>query len=132
MQREMNCPIEGAMVLLSGRWRALIVYYLDKGPMRFNALQRALGPISQRMLTRDLRELEAAGVVSRTVYPEVPPRVEYELTSSGRKLMAIIDEISDWWEAHGKSGRVPATGARAGAAATAPHAAVSRRRVSPR
>lgn len=103
MQREMDCPIEGAMVLLSGRWRALIVYYLDKGPMRFNALQRALGPISQRMLTRDLRELEAAGVVSRMVYPEVPPRVEYELTSSGRKLMAIIDELSDWWEAHGKS-----------------------------
>lgn len=100
MQREMECPIEGAMVLLSGRWRALIVYYLDKGPMRFNALQRALGPISQRMLTRDLRELEAAGVVHRTVYPEVPPRVEYELTPSGRKLMSIIDDLSDWWEAH--------------------------------
>lgn len=101
MPREMECPIEGATVLLSGRWRALIVYYLDKGPMRFNALQRALGPISQRMLTRDLRELEAAGVVRRTVYAEVPPRVEYDLTPSGRRLMSIIDALSDWWEAHG-------------------------------
>ena len=103
MQREVECPIEGAMVLLSGRWRALIVYYLDKAPMRFNALQRALGPISQRMLTRDLRELEAAGVVRRTVYPEAPPRVEYELTVSGRHLMSIVDALGDWWEAHGKN-----------------------------
>lgn len=90
------------MILLSGRWRALIVYYLDKGPMRFNALQRALGPISQRMLTRDLRELEAAGVVSRTVFPEVPLRVEYELTESGRRLMGIIDALGDWWQADGR------------------------------
>lgn len=89
------------MILLSGRWRALIVYYLDQGTMRFNALQRALGPISQRMLTRDLRELEAAGVVRRTVYPEVPPRVEYDLTESGRRLMTVIDALGDWWEADG-------------------------------
>lgn len=53
------------------------------------------------MLTRDLRELEAAGVVRRTVYAEVPPRVEYDLTPSGRRLMSIIDALSDWWEAHG-------------------------------
>ena len=94
-----ECPIEGAMILLSGRWRASIVYWLDKGPMRFNALQRALGPISQRMLTRDLRELEAAGVVQRTVYAEVPPRVEYALTESGRELMGIVDTLGDWWQA---------------------------------
>lgn len=98
MRRPVECPIEGAMILLSGRWRALIVYYLDQGPLRFNALQRALGPISQRMLTRDLRELEAAGVLSRTVFAEVPPRVEYELTDSGRKLMTVIDALGDWWE----------------------------------
>lgn len=84
------------MVLLSGRWRALIVYYLDKGPMRFNALQRALGPISQRMLTRDLRELEAAGVVRRTVYAEVPPRVEYELTAWGRSLEPVLLAMCEW------------------------------------
>lgn len=100
------------MILLSGRWRALIVYYLDKGAMRFNALQRALGPISQRMLTRDLRELEAAGVVSRTIFPEVPPRVEYELTESGRRLMGIIDALGDWWQADGRQAHpVASTGA---------------------
>jgi DNA-binding HxlR family transcriptional regulator len=99
MRRKIECPIEGAMILLSGRWRALIVYYLDQGPRRFNALQRDLGPISQRMLTRDLRELEAAGVVSRKVYPESPPRVEYALTEQGRRLMTIIDALGDWWEA---------------------------------
>lgn len=92
-----DCPIEGAMVLLSGRWRALIIYYLNEGPMRFNALQRANQGISQQMLTRELRALEAAGVISRTVYSEVPPRVEYALTSAGRRLMPIIDDLADWW-----------------------------------
>lgn len=93
-----ECPIEGAMVLLSGRWRALILYYLSQGPMRFNALRRANAGISQQMLTRELRALEEAGVVARTVYPEVPPRVEYALTEAGRRLMPIIDELGAWWE----------------------------------
>lgn len=93
-----ECPIEGAMVLLSGRWRALILYYLSQGPMRFNALRRANAGISQQMLTRELRALEDAGVISRTIYPEVPPRVEYALTDAGRRLMPIIDQLSDWWE----------------------------------
>ena len=95
---QLDCPIEGAMVLLSGRWRALILYYLDKGPRRFNALRRDLEPISQQMLTRELRALEEAGVVSRAVYAEVPPRVEYELTLWGRQLMPIVDALGDWWE----------------------------------
>ena len=93
-----DCPIEGAMVLLSGRWRALILYYLSKGPMRFNELRRANQGISQQMLTQELRALEAAGVISRTVYAEVPPRVEYRLTGAGRRLMPIIDQLADWWE----------------------------------
>jgi DNA-binding HxlR family transcriptional regulator len=95
---QLDCPIEGAMVLLSGRWRALILYYLDKGPKRFNALRRDLQPISQQMLTRELRALEEAGVVSRAVYAEVPPRVEYELTPWARELMPIIDTLGSWWE----------------------------------
>lgn len=93
-----DCPIEGAMVLLSGRWRALILYYLSKGPMRFNALRRANAGISQQMLTRELRALEDAGVISRAVYPEVPPRVEYALTEAGQRLMPVIDALGDWWE----------------------------------
>ncbi|MDP9423396.1 MAG: helix-turn-helix transcriptional regulator [Pseudomonadota bacterium] len=93
-----DCPIDGAMTLLSGRWRALIVYYLSQGPMRFNELRRANQGISQQMLTRELRALEAAKVISRTVHPEVPPRVEYRLTAAGRRLMPIIDDLADWWE----------------------------------
>lgn len=103
-QRVSDCPIEGAMVLLSGRWRALILYYLSQGPMRFNALRRANAGISQQMLTRELRALEDAGVISRTIYPEVPPRVEYALTDAGRRLMPVIDALGDWWE-HTQAGR---------------------------
>ena len=93
-----DCPIDGATVLLSGRWRALILYYLNQGPMRFNELKRANEGISQQMLTRELRALEEAGVIGRTVHAEVPPRVEYWLTSAGRRLMPIIDDLADWWE----------------------------------
>ncbi|QCI66947.1 winged helix-turn-helix transcriptional regulator [Phreatobacter stygius] len=92
-----ECPIEDAMRVLGGRWRSLVVYYLKDGPKRFSDLRRDMPKISQRMLTLDLRELEAIGVVSRTVYPEVPPRVEYELTADGRKLMPVIDALGDWW-----------------------------------
>jgi DNA-binding HxlR family transcriptional regulator len=96
--RVSECPIEGAMILLSGRWRALILYYLSKGPMRFNALRRANAGISQQMLTRELRALEGAGVITRTVYPQVPPSVDYSLTQAGEKLMPIIDALAQWWE----------------------------------
>ena len=96
--RVSECPIEGAMILLSGRWRALILYYLSRGPMRFNELKRANQGISQQMLTHELRALEAARVISRTVHAEVPPRVEYRLTESGRRLMPIIDDLATWWE----------------------------------
>ena len=92
-----ECPVEGAMVLLSGRWRALILYYLSQGPMRFNTLRRELPGISQQMLTRELRALEDAGVVRRTIYPEVPPRVEYALAEAGERLMPVSDALGDWW-----------------------------------
>lgn len=95
--RVSHCPIEGAMVLLSGRWRALILYYLSQGPMRFNELRRANAGISQQMLTRELRALERAGVVTRTVLAQVPPRVDYALSDSGKRLMPIIQSLSAWW-----------------------------------
>lgn len=95
--RVSHCPIEGAMVLLSGRWRALILYYLSQGPMRFNELRRANAGISQQMLTRELRALEQAGVITRTVLPQMPPRVDYALSDSGKRLMPIIASLSTWW-----------------------------------
>lgn len=93
-----GCSIEDAMRLLSGRWRTLLIYYLKDGPRRFSDLRRDNPKISQRMLTLDLRELEEAGVVSRTVYPGVPPRVDYELTAAGRRLYPLLDALGDWWE----------------------------------
>lgn len=97
-QRVSECPLEGAFILLSGRWRSLILYCLMDGPKRFNALQRANPGVSQQMLSRDLKDLEAAGVVSRSVTPTVPPQVEYELTDAGERLMPILKELGDWWE----------------------------------
>jgi len=92
------CPIEGAMLLLGGRWRALLLYYLSDGPKRFSALKRDNPGISHRMLALDLRELEAAGAISRAVLPGVPPRVDYELTEAGRALIPLLNALGDWWE----------------------------------
>jgi DNA-binding HxlR family transcriptional regulator len=92
-----ECPLEGALLLLSGRWRPLILYSLSEGPMRFNTLQRNNPGLSQQMLSRDLKELESAGVVSRTVNPTVPPQVEYALTDAGERLIPILKELGDWW-----------------------------------
>jgi len=93
-----GCSIEEAMRLLSGRWRTLLVYYLMDGPKRFSELRRDNPTISQRMLTLDLRELERAGVVARTVTPSVPPRVDYALTDAGRALVPLVNALGDWWE----------------------------------
>lgn len=90
-----GCPLEEAMRLLGGRWRIVLVYYLLEGKMRFSDLRRAMPQISQRMLTLDLRALEKAGLVARTVYPEVPVRVEYELTAEGRRLRPLVDLLGE-------------------------------------
>jgi DNA-binding HxlR family transcriptional regulator len=91
-----GCPVEVAMQILGGRWRAVLIYYLLDGPKRFSDLRRDIPRISQRMLTLDLRELERSGLVRRTIYPEVPVRVEYELTTEGRGLRSIIHELCIW------------------------------------
>lgn len=93
-----GCSIEDAMRLLGGRWRTILIYYLIGGPKRFSDLRRDNPKISHRMLTLDLRELEAAGVVSRTVHPGVPAKVEYALTDAGRDLVPLINALGDWWE----------------------------------
>src|SRR5262249_51818751 len=91
-----GCPVEVAMQILDGRWRAELPDYLPEGPQGFSDLRRSVPRISQRMLTLDLRELERAGLVRRTVYPEVPVRVEYALTPEGRGLRGIIHELCLW------------------------------------
>lgn len=93
-----QCPLEQVFVLLSGRWKCLIIYWLGDGPMRFNALQRANPGLSQQMLSRDLKALEAAGVLSRSVAATVPPQVEYALTDAGRRLLPILEQLGSWQE----------------------------------
>ncbi|MFF3753074.1 winged helix-turn-helix transcriptional regulator [Streptomyces sp. NPDC002018] len=90
------CAIEFAMEVLGGRWKMAILKQLVSGTHRFGELRRALPTITQRMLTRQLRELEADGLVTRTVYREVPPRVEYTLTDVGHSLDAITEQLDKW------------------------------------
>jgi DNA-binding HxlR family transcriptional regulator len=99
MERERECWVEIAMQLLGGRWRLALISYLSGGPQRFNALKRGLPGISQRMLTIDLRALEKAGMVKRTVFPTVPVTVQYELTDDGQHLLPAVkamDELGRW------------------------------------
>lgn len=93
-----GCPIEDAMRLLSGRWRTLLVYYLIDGKKRFAQLRRDNPKISHRILTLELRALEEAGVVKRTVIPGRVAHVEYELTDGGRKLVPLINALGDWYQ----------------------------------
>ncbi|MEU9606440.1 helix-turn-helix domain-containing protein [Streptomyces sp. NPDC048057] len=90
------CAVESAMEVLGGRWKLAILKQLVPGTLRFGEIRRALPTITQRMLTRQLRELEADGLVTRTVYREVPPRVEYTLTDVGHRLDAIMDQLDTW------------------------------------
>lgn len=91
-----ECAVEFAMEMLGGRWKLAVLKHLVSGTQRFGELQRALPGVTPRMLTRQLRELEADGLVTRTVYAEVPPKVEYALTEVGRSLDSITDELDKW------------------------------------
>lgn len=92
-----RCPIEEAMRVLSGRWPTLLLYYLKDGTKRFSDLKRDNPAVSHRMLTLELRKLEAAGIVSRTDHPGYPRRVDYDLTPAGLTLVPLIDALGDWW-----------------------------------
>jgi DNA-binding HxlR family transcriptional regulator len=90
------CPIEVGVAVAGGDWKLTAVSKLVVGPLRFGELQRAVGPVSAKTLTRQLRALEEDGVVIRTIYPEVPPRVTYELTDAGMALAEIADQLGQW------------------------------------
>ncbi len=89
--------IDAAVSIISGKWKALILYQLEGGTLRYSQILTGMRyGITQRMLTKELRELEDSGLLSRTVYPEIPPRVEYSLTEKGRSLMPILDQLCTW------------------------------------
>lgn len=94
-----GCPVEATLELIGGKWKGVILFHLLQDEvMRFNALQRAVGGVTQRMLTKQLRELEAHGLIERKVYPVVPPKVEYRLTEKGLSLKPILLALKDWGE----------------------------------
>src|SRR5438046_4230032 len=102
MQDEMR----RAFTLLSGKWKLEIMWLLNQRIYRFGELRKAIPGITQHMLTAQLRELEADGLVSRTIFAEVPPRVDYEMTSKARGLQPTMEALAAWWQEYG--GDVPA------------------------
>ena len=90
------CPVETTLMLISERWKVLIIRDLLTGTKRFSELKKSVGKISQKVLTSNLRSMEESGLVSRKVYPEVPPRVEYSLTETGWSLKPILDAMVEW------------------------------------
>ncbi len=95
------CPFEYALDVISKKWRGLVIYYLYiNGTMRFSYLRRELDGVTQKMLTQTLRFLEEEKIISRKVYPVVPPKVEYTLTDKGKSLMPILQSLQDWGKKH--------------------------------
>ncbi len=103
-----ECPIEGAMDIIGGKWKGSILFRLLENKRRFSELQRLLTKITQRTLTQQLRDLERDGLIARRVFAEVPPRVEYSLTERGRSLEPVLQSLKIWGEAH----VLPASGER--------------------
>ncbi|GAB5374371.1 MAG: helix-turn-helix domain-containing protein [Acuticoccus sp.] len=95
-----GCAVEAALQFIDGKWKGVILFHLLQGTMRFNEIRRAIPSVTQRMLTNQLRELEADGLVSRTVYPQVPPKVEYALTERGQTLEPVLLALKVWGDAH--------------------------------
>lgn len=93
-----TCPIRNVLARIGGKWTMAVLYTLgnNEGPMRFRDIEHANPDCSQKMLTQTLRGLEADGLVGRTVYAEMPPRVEYELTERGRSFMPVMRQLIDW------------------------------------
>ena len=92
------CPVETTLTLIGDKWKVLILRDLLGGTMRFGELRKSVGSISQKVLTANLRDMEESGLVRRTVYAEVPPRVEYALTPLGKSLAPILDAMKTWGE----------------------------------
>lgn len=93
-----NCPVEAAMDVIGGKYKALIVYELIGGTRRYNEIQKAVPQATPRMLSKQLKELEEDGVIDRKLYPVVPPKTEYSLTELGKSLVPIVQSLCSWGE----------------------------------
>lgn len=104
-KKEVTCPAETTLGVIGGKWKLLILRELLVGVSRFGELRRRVSGISEKMLTQHLRELERDGIVARKIYPEVPPKVEYSLTTSGKTLKPIVDGLHEWGLQHQSSSK---------------------------
>jgi DNA-binding HxlR family transcriptional regulator len=95
-----HCPAERTLEFLSGKWRPMVIFWLMPGPLRFNELQRRLGAITHRTLSKTLKEMEADGLVERNDYGEIPPRVDYALTDRGCSLEPVLQAMETWAQSH--------------------------------
>ena len=93
-----QCPFEFALDMVSGKWKALVLYYLSEGTLRYGEIRKKIDGITQKMLTQTLRDLEKNGLITRKVYPVVPPKVEYTITKQGEALIPIFHELQHWGE----------------------------------
>ncbi|MTI01893.1 MULTISPECIES: helix-turn-helix domain-containing protein [Alphaproteobacteria] len=109
---EEHCQIESLISAISGRWKLLVIYWLAQGSCRFNQLQRNLGSITHRTLTRQLSELQETGFVSRKDFRTIPPHVEYSLTPLGQSLIPLLYEMHEW--AAQNADKLPKTKTRPG------------------
>ncbi|MEE1019077.1 MAG: helix-turn-helix domain-containing protein [Acutalibacteraceae bacterium] len=92
------CPVETTLTLIGDKWKVLILRDLISGTRRFGELKKSIGSVSQKVLTAKLRDMEESGLVKRKVYAEVPPRVEYSLTETGKSLEPVLDAMKNWGE----------------------------------
>ena len=111
-RKNVTCAVETTLRVIGGRWKVLVLRHLLEGTQRFNALQRRLDGISPRTLAKQLRELEAEGIVQRKIYGEIPPKVEYSLTAVGRSLEPVLHAMHEWGDEFDGRG-VKATAVRA-------------------
>jgi DNA-binding HxlR family transcriptional regulator len=96
MTKQLNNPIANSLWLISGKWKIYIIYNLRRGPIRFGELKRILSPITQQMLTKQLREMERDQLIDRKVFEVIPPKVEYSLTPFGKSLNPVLDSWCKW------------------------------------
>ena len=101
MTKQVGCPTEITLDVISGRWKVMVIFWLLQEKRRFNQLQRDLSGITHRTLAKQLREMEADGLVEREDFGEIPPRVEYRLTTLGRSLEPVLAAMHEWALQHG-------------------------------
>jgi len=96
MVHNAHCPVEATLELIGGKYKALILWHLSEGTLRFSELKKEISGATPKMLTQQLRELESQGLLHREVYPVIPPKVEYSLTELGKSLMPVLIAMRDW------------------------------------